>query len=240
VVENASSLALVLDVVFVDGLTSENRHSLLHCILVINHLIFDPTINEHLAPDLRLHLRPYSLLAHQDANILSSSSLLNTVVSRRPLYLPLPQLPCDEMFTLRHNSPILRLSLLPRHLPSQPPSRKSALAPDPDLFDPLDRLQRGRDQVPIVFDGHVAPFGELAQQQVLVNDHLFTAQGAMGFCPLELARLALHLEVFVAFGAAEAEGAGVVADEGDPFGWIDWARTEVACFDSIVGEGGGI
>jgi hypothetical protein len=43
--------------------------------------------------------------------------------------------------------------------------------------------------------------------------------------------LALHLEVFVAFGAAEAEDFGVVADEGDALGRVDRARAEVAGFD---------
>ena len=37
------------------------------------------------------------------------------------------------------------------------------------------------------------------------------------FGPGELARVALHFEVLVAFAAAEAEGFGVVADEGDAF-----------------------
>ena len=56
----------------------------------------------------------------------------------------------------------------------------------------------------------------------------------MGLGPLESAGLALHLEVLVAFGAAEAEDARVVADEGDAFGGVDGPRTEVACFDSGI------
>jgi len=51
-------------------------------------------------------------------------------------------------------------------------------------------------------------------------------------CPFELARLALHLEVLVAFRAAEAEATGVVADEGYAFGGVDGAGTEVACLYS--------
>lgn len=54
--------------------------------------------------------------------------------------------------------------------------------------------------------------------------------------PFQLARLALHLEVLVAFGAAEAEGAGVVANEGYAFGGVDGAGTEVACFNSGNGQ----
>ena len=53
----------------------------------------------------------------------------------------------------------------------------------------------------------------------------------MGLGPFQFARLPLHLEVLVAFGAAEAEGARVVAHEGDAFGRVDRAGAEVACFD---------
>jgi hypothetical protein len=65
----------------------------------------------------------------------------------------------------------------------------------------------------------------------LIDDHFFAAQGTVGFGPLEFAGLALHLEVLVAFGAAEFEHFGVVADEGDAFGGVDWAGAEVACLD---------
>lgn len=40
----------------------------------------------------------------------------------------------------------------------------------------------------------------------------------------------------MAFRAAEAEGFGVVADEGYAFTGVDWAGAEVAVFDSAVGE----
>ena len=54
-----------------------------------------------------------------------------------------------------------------------------------------------------------------------------------GFGPAELARVALHFEVGVAFAAAEAELFGVVADEGDAFAGVAGARAEVACFDPV-------
>ena len=68
-------------------------------------------------------------------------------------------------------------------------------------------------------------------QQRLVDDHLLAAQRAVGFCPLEFAGLALHLEVLVAFGAAEAEDFGVVAYKGDALGGVDRAGAEVAGFN---------
>jgi hypothetical protein len=45
--------------------------------------------------------------------------------------------------------------------------------------------------------------------------------------------LSLHLEVLVAFGAAEAEHFGIVADEGDAFGRVDGARAEMTRLDPI-------
>jgi hypothetical protein len=57
---------------------------------------------------------------------------------------------------------------------------------------------------------------------------------AEGFCPSELARVTLHFEILVAFGAAKAEEFCVVADEGYTFRWVAGLRAEVAGFDSIV------
>ena len=57
-----------------------------------------------------------------------------------------------------------------------------------------------------------------------------------GLRPPELARVPLHFEVLVAFGAAEAEGFGVVAHEGDAFAGVAGLGAEVARFDP--GEGG--
>jgi hypothetical protein len=45
--------------------------------------------------------------------------------------------------------------------------------------------------------------------------------------------LSLHLEVLVAFGTAEAEYFGIVADEGDAFRWVDGARAEMTRLDPI-------
>ncbi len=56
----------------------------------------------------------------------------------------------------------------------------------------------------------------------------------MGLGPFEFARLSLHLEVLVAFRAAEAEEFGVIAHKGDAFRGVDWAGAEVACFDPVV------
>lgn len=54
--------------------------------------------------------------------------------------------------------------------------------------------------------------------------------------PAQFARVALHFEVGVAFGAAEAEGFGVVAHEGYAFTGVTGAGAEVAGFDPHFGE----
>lgn len=55
----------------------------------------------------------------------------------------------------------------------------------------------------------------------------------MCLCPLQFSRLSLHLEVFVAFGAAEAEYASVIADERDAFGGVYRSRAEMTSFNPI-------
>lgn len=57
-------------------------------------------------------------------------------------------------------------------------------------------------------------------------------RAAESFGPGELARVALHFEVLVAFAAAEAELFGVIAYECDAFAWVAGLRAEVARFDS--------
>lgn len=59
----------------------------------------------------------------------------------------------------------------------------------------------------------------------------------MGLSPFQLAGLALHLEVLVAFGAAEAESARVIADECYALGGVDWTGAEVAVFNPHLDGG---
>ena len=54
----------------------------------------------------------------------------------------------------------------------------------------------------------------------------------MCLCPFQFARLSLHLEVFVTFGAAEAKCSSIVAHECNAFGRVDGSGAEVASFDS--------
>jgi hypothetical protein len=54
--------------------------------------------------------------------------------------------------------------------------------------------------------------------------------------PFEFAGLALHLEVLVAFRAAEAEDFGIVADERDTLRRVDRTRAEMTRFDPAKGQ----
>jgi hypothetical protein len=73
----------------------------------------------------------------------------------------------------------------------------------------------------------------LSELQRGVYSHFLAVRAAEGFRPLQFARVTLHFEVFVAFGATEAELFGVVADEGYAFRWVAGLGAEVAGFDSV-------
>lgn len=79
---------------------------------------------------------------------------------------------------------------------------EDALAALADLRDALHGLDRLLEELAVVADGHVAAGGEL---QGAVDHHLLAGVLAVGLGPLELAGVALHLEVLVALGSAEAE-----------------------------------
>lgn len=88
---------------------------------------------------------------------------------------------------------------------------EDALALRADLRHAVHGLERLGHEVAVVPDRHVAPRREL---QRAVHRHLLAGRLAEGFRPLQLARVALHDEVLVALGAAEAELFGIVAAEG--------------------------
>lgn len=65
-----------------------------------------------------------------------------------------------------------------------------------------------------------------------VDGHFLADGLSEGFGPAELAGITFHLEVFVAFGAAEAEVLTVVADKGDSMAWVTGRGTEEALFQT--------
>jgi hypothetical protein len=86
---------------------------------------------------------------------------------------------------------------------------KGAFASLPDFGNARHGLERRLDKVAVVAHGYVAT---LREGEGRVDGHFLAVRAAEGFGPRELARVALHFEVLVAFGFAEAEGFGVVAD----------------------------
>ncbi len=71
-----------------------------------------------------------------------------------------------------------------------------------DLGDALHGTDGCLHQLAIISDGSVALSLKVKDR---VCGHFLAAQLAEGLCPADLAGVALHLEVAVAFGAAEAE-----------------------------------
>jgi hypothetical protein len=95
-----------------------------------------------------------------------------------------------------------------------------------------------------------------------IDGHFLAGSLAEGLCPLELARVALHLELFVAVLAStvlqdtacsiavlsldsstyvlvtlaptEPENSGIVADKGYALAWVGRPTAEVAGFDPVT------
>jgi hypothetical protein len=85
---------------------------------------------------------------------------------------------------------------------------EGALPARPDLGDARHGLEGRLDEVAVVPHGDVAA---LRKGQGAVDGHLLAVRAAERLGPGQLARVALHLEVLVAFGFAEPEGLCIVA-----------------------------
>ncbi len=103
-------------------------------------------------------------------------------------------------------------------------------------------FERGGDEVAVVADGDVAAGGE---GEGLVDCHFFANCFSEGFCPFELAGVALHFElvhwsacglrcirtrgmyVFVTFRTAKHEFLPIVAHKGDALARILGPRAEI-------------
>jgi hypothetical protein len=67
-----------------------------------------------------------------------------------------------------------------------------------------------------------------------IDGHFLAGSLAEGLCPLQLARVALHLEVLVALAPTEPENSGIVADKSYAFAWVGGPTAEVAGFDPVT------
>ena len=102
------------------------------------------------------------------------------------------------------------------------------LATSPDLLDALHGVEGGGNELSVVAEGYVAFLLELERR---VESHLLAVGLAESFCPANLSRIALQLEVLVAFRLAELEHFGIVTNECDPLAWVARSRAEEAVFD---------
>lgn len=170
-------------------------------------------------------LLAHLLLSNDGANV-----LVLRRIERRSL-LHLLELLADEMLSFGHNSSVLGTSLVPSELSSKSPLREDLLASLSDLLHAFHGLERSSHEVSVVLDGDVALLGELRDEQRRIDNHLLSVKRAMRLGPLQLARLALHLEVLMAFRATKSEIAGVIADETNSLGWVHRARAKVTRFD---------
>lgn len=192
--------------------------------LVDIHLVLHTTIDQN--PGLLL--LPQSLLP---MNPIGRLALLR---HHRHSLFPLAQFLANKMLPLRNHLAILLALAVPSQLPSQPTLGKHPLATLPNFLHPLHGLHCRRDEISVVFDGHVALLGELGKDERRVHDHFFAARGAVALRPLQFPGLALHLEVLVAFGPAEAELSGIVPDECYPLPWEGGPGTEMTGFHTVI------
>ena len=105
------------------------------------------------------------------------------------------------------------------------------LPPDFDLVDSLHRAQRLLPELSLVLDGHVAP---LLQLEGRVDGEILAGGLSERLRPARLAGIALPLEEFVAFAAAEFEDFVVVAHELDAVAGVDRRRAKVTLFHAHI------
>ena len=157
-------------------------------------------IDVHLFLSTTIHQNPGLLLLSEPLfAVQPTRRQLERVRSQGLPLLSLAEFLADEMFALGHHLAVLLALLVPSQLARQATFRELVFATSPDLLHPLHSVDGGRDEVAVVLDGGVALLGELRQHQRRVHDHFLAARGPVRLGPLELTRLALHLEVFVAF-----------------------------------------
>lgn len=140
----------------------------------------------------------------------------------------LAQLLANEVLALGNNLAVLLALAVAGNLAGEAALGENTLAALSNFLHSLHGLDGGGDQVAVVLDGDVALLGELRKDEGRVDDHFLATSGTVALRPLQLAWLALHLEVLVALGPTESELSGVIADECDSLAREGGTRTKVA------------
>lgn len=97
------------------------------------------------------------------------------------------------------------------------------------LSDPLHCLDSRLYQFTIITNGDVSSFFKVDSG---VDSHLFTRCFSKRLCPPHFSGIALHFEVFVAFGGTKSENFCIVSHERRAVSWVYICRTEVTLFNS--------
>ena len=122
-------------------------------------------------------------LLHIDLHVFLLNLLLGESLARR-----------QQMLILLNQLPVLlTLSLL---VATHAGLVEGALSPLPDLGYTAHGLEGGLDEIAVVSHGHVAA---LSEGEGRVDGHFLVVRATERLCPGELAGVALHLEVLVAF-----------------------------------------
>lgn len=135
---------------------------------------------------------------------------LGRLGGQRLALFSLPELLANEVLALGHHLAVFLALAVASQLACQTALGELVLSALADLLDSLHSLDGSVDEVAVVLDGGVSLLGELRQDERRVDNHFLATSGTVSLGPLELARLALHLEVLMAFRAAESKLTGVV------------------------------
>lgn len=138
------------------------------------------------------------------------SGHLGRLGGQRLTLFSLPELLANEVLALGHHLAVFLALAVPSQLSCQAALGELLLSALADLLDSLHSLDGSVDEVAVVLDRGVSLLGELRQDERRVDNHFLAASGTVSLGPLELARLALHLEILMAFRAAESKLTRVV------------------------------
>lgn len=124
--------------------------------------------------------------------------------------------------------------------PSAPVLPERLFSLGPDLGDPVHGLDRRGNEFSIISDGDIASFLEFVRRVLgstfgftdTHDDHFLSVCSSKGFCPSNLSRVSLHLEVFVALGGTESETFRIVSHKHGTMTWVDIDRAKVTLFDT--------
>lgn len=162
--------------------------------------------------------------------VLFSNLLIECVSLCGPLFL-LTQSQFEMSIFVNSEAVLFSLSALATFSLVHPGFVECLLPSRLDLLNAGHGINGSLHELTIVSDGNVATLLEFEGRVVC---HFLAACLTEGLGPADLAWIALHLEVFMAFGFAEAKAFGIVADKHDAVAWIAGRTAEVASVGGLI------